>query len=291
MDAVYVVRPGDRNEELRYSIRSIVANLPFDELVVAGHVPKWLAPDVPLEVEQRPGAKQSNARANLEAAIESSDVSDPFLYLNDDMFVMAPVAIMPVYFRGTVDDMLAEYAKLRTSGYMVALRKTRDLLVELGLPQRCYELHLPFPVDKDGLRRALELGAGIPGVHWRTLYGNLVDIGGESRPDCKIYGLERGYETWDFLSTDDRRFARYPVGEYIRAAFPEPTPYENALTYDNVIRNTRRGESHRSPIPRHRSHRFGDPRDRFVHGLSRPKRTAASRAGDNAATVDVAVDP
>ena len=41
MDAVYYVRPGDRNDELRYSLRSL-ANLPHDRVWIVGHTPPWV---------------------------------------------------------------------------------------------------------------------------------------------------------------------------------------------------------------------------------------------------------
>lgn len=262
MDAVYVVRPGDRNEELRYSIRSIVAHMPFDKLVIAGHVPPWICPDVALELEQTPGAKQSNARANLLAAIASPDVSDPFVYLNDDFYVMAPIdGDMPTFHRGTLAAMLAEYAKLRASGYMVALRNTDALLHTFGFDEPlCYELHVPMPVYKEGLQRTFAVGGHIPGLHWRTLYGNLVGAGGSFLADCKIYGLRNDLAGMPFLSADDRRFIRYPVGKFVRKAFPTATAYET-LTYDDVIRDSARVGIRRPAIPRHRSDRFGDPRD------------------------------
>lgn len=294
MDAVYVVRPGDRNEELRYSVRSLLANLPFGQLVIAGYTPSWCEPDVRLDVPQVPGAKQSNARANLEAAVASPAVSDPFLYLNDDMFVMAPVGDeMPMYHRGTVDEMIDEYRKLRTSGYMVALRQTRELLAMLGFdPALCYELHLPMVVRKTELARALELGVGIPGVHWRTVYGNIAGVGGERIDDCKVYGLREDFTGWPFLSSDDRRFARYPVGKFVRARFRTPSAYErDSLTYDNVIRDTRAVGHSRPAVPRHRSRRVRDPRNRFVHRLSRTDGATTPRARHHAAPVDPSLDP
>lgn len=255
MDAVYVVRPGEYNEELRYSIRSLVAHLPFDQLVIAGHVPGWLKPDVALEVPQARGAKQSNARANLDAAIASPDVSEPFLYLNDDMFVMAPLPRMPMLHNGPVAEFVARHAKLRTSGYMQAAIKTAERLAELGVRDPLsYELHVPMVVDKPGLSEALDAGRGIAGLHWRTLYGNLAGVGGELMADCKVYTLRDEFRGLAFLSTSDRRFKHYPVGAYIRDAFPTPSAYES-LTYDNVVRDTRAGGIRRSPIPRHRSRR------------------------------------
>ena len=62
MDLVYICGPGD-NEELRYSIRSAVKNLKFDNLWVVGGKPKWYVGNY-LEVIQNK-SKYTNARNNL----------------------------------------------------------------------------------------------------------------------------------------------------------------------------------------------------------------------------------
>jgi hypothetical protein len=42
-DLVYVVREGDRNNELRHSLRSVVANVPHRLVWIAGYKPGWVS--------------------------------------------------------------------------------------------------------------------------------------------------------------------------------------------------------------------------------------------------------
>ena len=41
-DLVYIVCPGDQNEELRYSLRSVARNLPGRRVWIFGHTPPWV---------------------------------------------------------------------------------------------------------------------------------------------------------------------------------------------------------------------------------------------------------
>lgn len=61
-------------------------------------------------------------------------------------------------------------------------------------------------------------------IHKRTLYGNVVGIGGWQAHDFKV--KVGGGRDWPFLSTSDASFRAQPVGAYIRERFPDPSPYE-----------------------------------------------------------------
>jgi hypothetical protein len=109
------------------------------------------------------------------------------------------------------------------------MRETAALLADLGYPDPLsYELHVPLPVDKTGMLDALGLGRHLDVVHKRTLYGNLAGLGGQQIPDVKI--LHRGPRGYGpnslFLSTMPDAFVNGHVGRFIRAAFPDPSPYE-----------------------------------------------------------------
>lgn len=47
-DLVWIVKPGDGNEELRWSLRSAVAHVPHERVWIVGSRPGWCtAPHVP----------------------------------------------------------------------------------------------------------------------------------------------------------------------------------------------------------------------------------------------------
>ncbi|MGW5925234.1 hypothetical protein ACWF2L_03170 [Streptomyces anulatus] len=226
-DVVYVVRPGDHNEQLRYSLRSL-SHLPHGRVWIAGHIPPWVAPDVGRIPLTQTGTKYQNSTANLRAAAEHPEVAEDFLYCNDDFFVMRPTPRMPALHRGPVARVEAYYASRANGLYLRGLRETRDLLGELGVPAPLsYELHVPMPMRKGLLLEALDAGARLSVLHKRTLYGNLHQVGGTAIRDPKILTRGTGFpREAPFLSTMADTFTSGAVGRHIRAQFARPGPYE-----------------------------------------------------------------
>jgi hypothetical protein len=227
-DLVVPVREGAVNEQLRYALRSWAAHLPHRHVWLIGHRPQWAAGVGHLPNRQG-GTKYVNTTAAMRVACEHPEVSDPFVYLNDDMFVMHTVDTMPVLHRGPVREVEAYYEARASGVYLRGMRETRELLGRLGHPDPLsYELHVPMPVDKQGMLDALAIGRDIPVLHKRTLYGNLAELGGTQIRDVKIlHRRPQGYdETSVWLSTMPDSFANGAVGLYIRRSFPDACRYE-----------------------------------------------------------------
>lgn len=227
MDIVYICRPGDTNEELRYSLRSL-RNLPHERVWFAGYTPTWVTGVGSIPVADH-FDKQTSALKNLIAACQSEEVSDPFLIFNDDFYIMQPLEQMPVLHRGLVSDVIEEHRN--GSAYRIAMERTLALMQREGLkePILSYELHVPMAIEKLSMLLALSLGKGIRGFHLRTFYGNMLGIGGERTMDFKIYRTDprsSAYRDWPLLSTSDQVFRTHPAGRYLRSSFPEPSIYE-----------------------------------------------------------------
>ena len=239
MDVVYINRPGEENEELRYSLRSL-ANLAHDRVWIVGYCPGWLQGVERVPVESMRD-KQTSALTNLITAINHPEISDPFVIFNDDFYVMQPMREIPTLHMGELDKVISEHRQ--GSAYRNAMEKTRDRIRADGNESElyCYELHAPMVIEKLGMQLALSIGQGIYGMHNRTMYGNLMGVGGTETHDFKVYRTEKSkdYESWPFLSTSDRTFAYHPAGKtYIRAMFPDPSPYEKPIARRRAIRHT-----------------------------------------------------
>lgn len=232
-DVVYVVRPGDDNEELRYSLRSL-RNLPHGEVWIAGHCPPWLTnvhriPVPPAE------SKYASSTANLRAAADHDGVAERFVYCNDDFFIVEPLAEVPALHRGPVGDVLAHYRTKYPDGmdYVDGMAATARLLddhFEITDPMS-YELHVPMVLERSKVRVALDTAAewGVRALHKRTLYGNLWRVGGSQVEDCKVHDYRSPWPAGPFVSTCDSSFAG-AHGRTIRRLFPDPSPYERAGT-------------------------------------------------------------
>jgi hypothetical protein len=232
-DVVYIVRYGERNDELRYSLRSL-ANLPHGRVWVAGYAPTWTADTVGVIPVRRDWDKYRSARANLRAVCHEGGVSSPFVLMNDDFFVMRPIDAPPVLHHGRLDRHIVDRGAIAPSShYTRGMVATREFLEGLGLPGplRSYALHVPMLMRRPELLEVLDMRpARVNTYHVRTVYGNVHDVGGRFARDPKVHERTRGeaWRRWALLSTNDETFATHPAGAHIRRAFPSPSRYERA---------------------------------------------------------------
>lgn len=228
MDVVYPLKRGVQHAELRYSLRSL-KNLPHDRVFLVGGLPDWATGVEHIQVDRRP-TKYKDAAANIAAACNDPRVSDPFILMNDDFFVMKPIDQVPVLNRGRVRDVEQTY---RTNGiaskYLAGMIQTREELEFLGYEDPLsFELHVPMVVHKQMRLKAIEMGARFPVWHARTAYGALARLEGETIEDVKIHDRDvHPDHNQTFLSTSDTTFVQGPVGTYIRAKFPYGCQYES----------------------------------------------------------------
>ena len=228
-DVVYLCRPGDRNEELRHSLRSL-QNVPHGRVHVAGYAPKWLSAGVArIGVEQGP-VKFRNTENNVLAACDDPGVSDPFWMFNDDFFVMHPMEELPILNRGPLLEAYIHHSGLYGGTYTQAMEAAYRLLTRMGYKEPLsYDLHVPLLVYKEHMRKAISLRDRIR-YHWRTVYGNLAELGGIRIQDVKIRNGDpykrQEYREWPLVSTSDAVFLYHSVGDYIRNTFHVQGPYE-----------------------------------------------------------------
>jgi len=235
MDWVVPVRPGRDNEELRYALRSVRANVAgLGRIVIVGYKPPWLGGVVHIPVRQNPRRRFRNVVANLLAACQAP-ISDRFVYANDDEFVMAPIPItgFPLTHAGSLADHIGRLdAGGRNAAWSMRLSSTLALLTDRGHPDPLsYALHVPMTVDRIDLLRVLrDLGDLAVGRDLITCYAALTGRTGVPGRDRKVT-TGRVPPPWPILSTSDDSFRRYPVGHAIRARFPQPATGEAPPQY------------------------------------------------------------
>lgn len=234
MDVVYLVKPSERNEEIRWSLRSL-KNLPHDRVFFSGYMPSWVRNVTHIPVFQLPGQKHANSIRNQRAALEHPEVSDPFILFNDDHFVMKPQTHMPVLNWGLVRDVLDGGHNLGQV-FRRSMQWTHDILRdELGYEPLSYQLHVPLVWHKDQILRTFDTYSPFapPGInpHYVTIAGNRFGWGGRTlTEDVKLLRAQDPItdrvRNSDFLSTSDVAFEGHP-GIYIRGQFPKRSIYES----------------------------------------------------------------
>lgn len=206
LDVVYFVKESIVNEELRYSLRSVEKNLAHNRVWIFGGCPVRIFPDVYVKVRQTGETKWDKVRNMFITACQNKELSENFILMNDDFFVMQPTdRIEPIY-RATLDEHI-EIIKRgfggKMSPYAQLLADCEQTLKENQLPTLSYELHTPFIVNK---KKFLKMLLQYPEAHCnRTMYGNLYKIGGTQGKDVKVfsYDTKLDYMNCQFLSTDD----------------------------------------------------------------------------------------
>jgi hypothetical protein len=235
LDVLYPTRPGE-NEELRYSLRSLV-NLPHRVAVTVGEVPSWC--DTYHVNNPGTGYKAAHAMSNLTLAMDHPDLTEDVVLMNDDFFLMEPVDEIPYYSNGS----LVEFIEQRPtkSDYWRAAKDTLALLADhFGITDPyAYAIHAPIrinrPVFAEVIRQVRRGAVHLPAprsasILLRTVYGNVIGAEPTVVEDFKIYTdtMDGHWRGMPILSTDDYSFTTHPVGEYVRSAFTEAGSYERA---------------------------------------------------------------
>lgn len=224
LDVVYFVKDGRFNEELRYSIRSVCKNMPYNRIWVFGGCPKSIVPDVRVRVEQAGRTKWDRVHAMFKMAAENKEITNDFILMNDDFFVMKPVDKIETIYRATLD----KHVEILGNGqYRRMLDGINKELKKRGETNLSYELHTPFVYNKKKLLKLLNDNPKLRCT--RTMYGNIYKIGGKKTNDVKIFSSKPGfdYKGSTFLSTDDTVINQNnDAWRYIMKQFPTQCKYE-----------------------------------------------------------------
>ena len=219
-DLLYVVRPGDDNEELRWSLRSVAQNLPHRKVWIAGHCPEWVTGVIRLELPPL-ADKFANQRQSLTAAVNQDGLSHTFLLMNDDMFVCQSVSnrYVPAHHLGPFWERY---------DWLVSLGKKNDWMDAIAATamwsgtEDMYECHTPLPFRKHLLRQVL---ADYP-LNQPFAAGEVYELAGVE-PGVLGIDVKNNLNDTPFLSSVDHTFAKGEVGQYVRNLFPSKCRYES----------------------------------------------------------------
>lgn len=229
MNFVYICRDGE-NEELRYSIRSVVNNCNIDSLWVVGGRPDWYIGNY-IEVTQK-YSKYKNAFNNFKTICNTSDIPDEFVLMNDDFFITSPVNTITSYYNGTLEEKINAYETiLGRSSYINRLKATQDKLIQMGFDNPLnYEIHVPMLMSKKLFNNVLGMNHNLL---YRSIYGNKFSNSPVEMVDVKVYGsdnfkplsYDHKYMKYPFLSTESGSFLELK-NSFLSKHFSKKTIYE-----------------------------------------------------------------
>lgn len=229
LDVVYVTREGGDTESLRYSLRSL-ANIPHGTVWISGGLPSWCGNvnHIYKDLEGNEVPEQEDSNLNLYQACLVPTLSEQFIFMNDDFFIMQPMEAIPTMHQGSLDAVIERYKTGNRFHQAYSLVKTKQELMRLGFAPGellSYELHMPMIFSKS---KVIEMFQEYPqplfALRPRTMYGNKYKLKGAYQEDAK----DTPNQEVALLSTG-ADFAISLTGERVRARFRTPSAHEQAL--------------------------------------------------------------
>lgn len=173
--------------ELRMCLRSIETHLTgYKDIWIIGEHPDWLQNINHVPVKDTSHVPDFNIMKKITAACEHPDVSESFLFFNDDHFLLAPfdAKTFPYYYEGD----LAAYVKNRgLDGYGTRANNTLKVLQSKDLPLKYFDIHTPIIYHKEAfITHVSKQNWRDHGFIIKSLYANSLRVEGESLHDNKI---------------------------------------------------------------------------------------------------------
>lgn len=225
MDVIYPYKRSPEDFELRYSLRSLV-NVPHSRVIIAGDAPLIASDDLIVVRNPRVGIdRYISSTSNIFAAMSRADVSDDFVVMNDDLFVLKPWTFRHEH-RSSIEEALANPEC--AGDYRSRVASTRALLRSVGINDPLFfGLHTPTVYNRNKL---FEMMSEFPMPKYkyllRTLYHNLYRTPSIQRADVKVKDWKEDSDANDLLSISDN-VARMPAfRSWINERFPVASKYE-----------------------------------------------------------------
>ena len=211
MDAVYILGDGSlaNNEEIRYSIRSLEKNmLDLRDIYIVGADPGFLSGIKHISALDTSLQKGQNAFHKITTACTIPELSEEFLLMNDDFFMLEPFTGADFPF----------FALKGSNGGTCGLHSFH-IHAPIRLKKEWY-LKMPFDPNSKSCKSP------------RTFYSNFYkappnfcdDFILRAGEGCKDFNLQ--VKNWRSFSISDSAMLYEPFKKWLDELYPEPSSYE-----------------------------------------------------------------
>lgn len=244
IDLVYIVRPGQLNIDLRYSLRSVSKFCKYRRIWIVGFKPDWVQNVKYLPTVQRSN-KWKNSMVNYTAACECSEISENFIIMNDDFFALRPIEDWMYETNvclGRLSQAVEKFSHIeKKSRWQWGFTYASEMLSGLGVStENNHEAHVPMIINKRNFLRMLRLPViqefkqTRKVLHKRSIYKNLYPeltpprhIEDVKLPLYKDLTLEYLKENWISTYDDTLRNPAFPlINTLLFSMFDKPCKYE-----------------------------------------------------------------
>lgn len=190
IDIVYVLGTGSRfhNHEIRFSLRSIEKNLSnYGKIWIIGEHHRMLENVYFVPFPDQTSMPNTNIMQKVTRACEHPDISENFLFFNDDHYLLKPfdAPTFPYFYNKSME----EYLKKRVNdSYRRIVARTFNYLKSKDLPTMFFDTHTPIIYNKSKFLEHVTNGPDWTSPNTfviKSIYANSLKIEGEMRPDRK----------------------------------------------------------------------------------------------------------
>lgn len=231
-DIVYVLGNGShwQDNEIRFSLRSIVKYFDVGTVFIVGEYPKWMREAVHIPYPDETQHKQKNVHAKLRAAIRDERVGDPFVLMNDDFYFLEHVEEILCYSRGTMQEMIDRHP-VKSGYYYQSQTATQDALKRAKVKEPIdFGVHAPIVYQKEKLLEAIRFAEKNHAFMLRTVYLNLFGSVPVKVMDFKAKGLNEMalqlHQSREFFSSDDSLVYEAHFRNWLKTKFPKVSRFE-----------------------------------------------------------------
>jgi hypothetical protein len=220
-------RSTQKNIELKYCLRSIEKHLSgVGNIFIIGHCPDWVTDiiHIPTDDDPRNRFRDRNIMHKMVAACKDERVSNDFLMVHDDHFLLSgyEASVFPFYHHGPMNDGQGQYGHTKAN--------TKTLIGQVN----DYDSHCPILFNKERFMRSVALADWSKwyGYCIKTMYCVMNGIEGEYMDDLKIRMpwdrevIMKVIEVRKWFSIGDRCFTDNGMLKVLEELYPNKSKYE-----------------------------------------------------------------
>ena len=228
MDVVYLQGPYVSERELRWSLRSVAANLEHERMLFLGPVPDFVKNVANVESAHWPEKKFENLHAKHRSLAKMN--FEEVCVMDDDWYITRPVDKLPEYYTGWFYRKLFAPSRDAGTSWDGLIDSTFDFLQYLGYDGPHWAaVHIPSLYTKDNMMELAEKDPMINAFQWKMAYSVLFNDPTLIPMDCKAITEENFIkitEEYDLGFLSSEQSALHIVEEYLDELFPDKCDYE-----------------------------------------------------------------
>jgi hypothetical protein len=210
--------------EMLFSLRGLEKFADVDRVFVIGDNPGFLNPETTkLFPFEETGTKDYRIAKKVEFAC-GTDISDDFLFCNDDHFFMKPIGTIPYYQKGDLE------VRQPRALYQTYLNQTKEMLSSRGKTTKHFDVHCPIIYNKKKFMELAPLWGKEKNYVVKSVYCNWHGLDGPFYKDHKLKKLSDSHDLNRI--TENEVFSVYDcamvrgVLQYLCSNFGEPSRFE-----------------------------------------------------------------